>query len=113
MEDKKELAEKVAGVIDFDIDMQDEIIWIGQRSHHTGDFIRLSKFYSWQVVGLCIEKAREMGWDYWQSGKACQFTKYLNGDNFSTGMFDIAQRGHIEAIIRAFAEIPMEVTNGD
>ena len=104
--DKKELAEKVVGMlgeVGVVIFSDGETVFIDRVENEWYEKI---PFFSWPTVGLCIEKAREMGWRLCIAHNSIHF--YKDGQN-STEWYRVEDYDHIEAIIGAFAEIPMEV----
>ena len=126
MSDKKELAEKVAGMLgiirydEFDnMYFPNENITFNKNEPYKSSGINYlidwsvdnGPFYSWPTVGLCIEKAREISWHLNVQQDFVTFEWWLIGDetpSIETSMQVISDVGDIEAIIRAFAEIPIE-----
>jgi len=120
--DKKELAEKVAGMLGWTSgcrvsrplpENKTPILstfdgWTTAHGACVNDDLP-EHVFNWLTVGLCIEKVRELGWELvvLPNGEL-YFLK--NGLDWKRSKdFSSKELGHIEAIIRAFAEIPMEV----
>jgi len=109
--DKKELAEKIAGMLGWE---GERVMCAGELCIQTANHSLYGierRVFSWPTVGLCIEKARELGWRPWWHDHKFLFVYEDDKEFTSTGRHDVNAHGDIEAIIRAFAEIPMEVEN--
>lgn len=62
--------------------------------------------FSWPTAGICIEKARDMGWELivpWD--EELHFARHGTG---TTKVFNHIEHDYVKAIIYAFSEIPNE-----
>jgi len=119
---KKKLAEKVAGMLGYTrckelpvehIQGRNYEYWTEPGEKHPA--CTLCPSFSWPTAGLCIEKAREMGWRFWYESSdpncfvVCFTYRTKPHEAKNTREYSIQEYGDIEAILRAFAEIPMEM----
>ena len=114
-ENEKKLAEKVAEMLDknYFITGSDNI-YLMRRSINPSwanfccNSSYFDPFFSWPTVGLCIDKAELMGWSHNQIADQHSFKRFDDADFNHTSLYMGNEHGHIEAIIRAFAEISIE-----
>jgi len=101
--DDKELAEKVAlklGKVAWLLgNKSDRWVWVLADED---DLLSYHRLESWQVFGLMVEKAAEMGWLFCSNGMGCSFQK--EGD--FTSLFTYAGYGYHKSCALGFIEIP-------
>lgn len=123
----KELAEKVARMLGW------ELKWWYSEKYRSGMYLMADVerpvysadfpvgqedvedfIFSWEIAGLCIDKARDMGWECRIDHDGVVFgVPYKDPAIYTkfTPTFSTEEHGHIKAIIKAFSEMP-EPENG-